>query len=230
MIKPSVLDAMVAAGCTAEQIAAAVKADQASASGAARQARYRARKAAAEASLVTQSDDGDVTSRNDLSPKKENSPTPPKEKTTPISSEAKASSRCERDFFEDFWQAYPRREGPNPKKPAREKFARLIAKGHSPELLIEAVQTLATEHPTPTRFVPQALTWLSQERFEVDAPAMLSGDEFCAEDWPNTRFLVLRFRQEHQTDPPRAVQGGKAGYLIPAAWVANSRQTRAANA
>lgn len=29
MIKPAVLDAMVAAGCTAEQIAAAVKADQA---------------------------------------------------------------------------------------------------------------------------------------------------------------------------------------------------------
>lgn len=79
MIKPEVLDAMVAAGCTAQQIAAAVKADQAGSSGAARQARYRARKA-------SQSDERDVTTvtvTDDLSPKKETSPTPPKEKTTP---------------------------------------------------------------------------------------------------------------------------------------------------
>lgn len=72
MIKPEVLDALVAAGCTAEQIAAAVKADQAKTSGAARQARYRARKA----SRVTQSD---VTSVTGVSPDKERSPTPPKE-------------------------------------------------------------------------------------------------------------------------------------------------------
>lgn len=79
MIKPAVLDAMVAAGCTAEQIAAAVKADQAAGSGAARQARYRARKA-------SQSDERDVTGvtvTDAVSPKKEIPPTPPKEKTTP---------------------------------------------------------------------------------------------------------------------------------------------------
>jgi hypothetical protein len=43
MIKPEVLDALVAAGCTAEQIAAAVKASMGNSSGAARQAAYRAR-------------------------------------------------------------------------------------------------------------------------------------------------------------------------------------------
>jgi len=77
MIKAAVLDAMVAAGCTAEQIAAAVKADQADrSSGAARQARYRARKA----SHVTDSDVTSVTVTDVPSPK-EKSPTPPKEIT-----------------------------------------------------------------------------------------------------------------------------------------------------
>ena len=89
MIKPEVLDAMVAAGCTAEQIAAAVKADQAGSSGAARQARYRARKA-------SQSDERNVTTVTvtaEVPPKKETSPTPPKEKTTPSITEPNGSSK-----------------------------------------------------------------------------------------------------------------------------------------
>lgn len=96
MIKPEVLDAMVAAGCTAEQIAAAVKADQAGSSGAARQARYRARKA-------SQSDERnvtDVTVTAEVSPKKETSPTPPKEKTTPSKSEPNGSSKTPRQALE----------------------------------------------------------------------------------------------------------------------------------
>ncbi len=96
MIKPEVLDAMVAAGCTAEQIAAAVKADQAGSSGAVRQARYRARKA-------SQSDERDVTTvtvTDEVSPKKETSPTPPKEKTTPSKSEPNGSSKTPRQALE----------------------------------------------------------------------------------------------------------------------------------
>jgi len=96
MIKPEVLDAMVAAGCTAQQIAAAVKADQSGSSGAARQARYRARKA-------SQSDERnvtDVTVTGEVSPKKETSPTPPKEKTTPSQSEPNGSSKTPRQALE----------------------------------------------------------------------------------------------------------------------------------
>lgn len=99
MIKPEVLDAMVAAGCTAQQIAAAVKADQGTSSAAARQARYRARKA-------SQSDERDVTSvtvTEAVSPKKETSPTPPKEKTTP-STEPNGSLKTRATRLpDDFW-------------------------------------------------------------------------------------------------------------------------------
>lgn len=136
----------------------------------------------------------------------------------------------ERDFFADFWLAYPRREGPNPKKPAKDRFLRLVAKGHDPDTIIASAKAFAAENPTPTRFIPQAITWLSQERFDDEAPVM-KGDEFCPDEWMNTRFLVLRYRNEHSgNDPPRAVHGGKAGYLIPAEWVAVSKQQQVANA
>ena len=68
------------------------------------------------------------------------------------------------DLFEEFWKAYPRREGPNPKKPARTRFNQLVKAGHDPAAIIAAARQLAKEHPKPTRFVPQAVTWLNQER------------------------------------------------------------------
>lgn len=132
-------------------------------------------------------------------------------------------SHPERDEdFEKFWMAYPKREGPNPRKPALLAFKRAVAKGVQPETLIRAAAALATEHPTPTRFVPQAVTFLNQERWAPDQPAVI-GDEFCPNDWPATRPLVIRFRNENNHDPPPAVQNGKVGFLLPAGWVQNAR-------
>jgi hypothetical protein len=64
---------MVASGCSAEQIAAVVKASLAKNTNAERQARYRDRN---KASQVTESN---VTAATSHSPDKEKSPTPPKE-------------------------------------------------------------------------------------------------------------------------------------------------------
>lgn len=62
MISDAALDAMLSAGCTAEQIVAAVKADRGNkSSGAARQAKYRATKKARE---EAERNAGDVTLRN----------------------------------------------------------------------------------------------------------------------------------------------------------------------
>jgi hypothetical protein len=97
---------MVAAGCTAEQIAAVVKADQSASSGAARQARYRARKA-------SQSDERDVTgvtvTDGDVPPPPpKESPQTPKEitptthKENPPKGGQKKGSRLPSDFTPDF--------------------------------------------------------------------------------------------------------------------------------
>ncbi|MBY5821466.1 hypothetical protein [Rhizobium leguminosarum] len=132
MIKPEILDAMVATGCTPEQIAAVVKASMSKGkSGAERQAEYKARKDAER-----QMTENDVTSvsgdENDDEPlpPKEKSPTPPKE-ITPITETTKRARRLaddwalpaswgqwalsegypettirlQADIFADFWQA-----------------------------------------------------------------------------------------------------------------------------
>lgn len=104
----AVLDAMLEAGCTAEQIVAAVKAaaqeqDARTArrreADAIRKRRQREREAVrhdmSRGQSVTNADDADT-----VSPKKETSPTPPKEKTTPSRSETNVSSKTPRQALE----------------------------------------------------------------------------------------------------------------------------------
>lgn len=173
---------------------------------------------------------GQHVTSGDNPPPKEKSPTPPKE-ITPSRSGDKSPSLCAPDFFEDFWLVFPKREGPNPKKPARDRFHRLVAKGHDPLKLIEAARELSREHPSPTRFVPQAITWLNQERFERDEPALAAAaDVFCVEGDEETRLHIIRYRNENNGhDPPRGIQAGKPGYMIPASWVRSMQLRRQAN-
>jgi len=69
------------------------------------------------------------------------------------------------EAFEVFWKVKPKREGPNPKKDAKLKFVRLVAKGHDPQTIISAAKAWAVADDKATRFVPMAITWLNQERF-----------------------------------------------------------------
>ncbi len=71
--------------------------------------------------------------------------------------------------FDEFWKAYPRRDGPNPRSPAERKFHALVQGGVDPAMLIAAVKKLASEEAAKnnigTRFIPQAMTWLNQHRW-----------------------------------------------------------------
>jgi len=76
-------------------------------------------------------------------------------------------------WFEKFWEAYPsRQQHSNPKKPARQKFEKLVKGGIDPRVLITAAKDYGRQverQGTDPRFVPQAVTWLNQERF-ADEP------------------------------------------------------------
>jgi uncharacterized protein YdaU (DUF1376 family) len=73
------------------------------------------------------------------------------------------------DQFEIFWRAYPRRDGPNPRKPAFQKFAAAIKRGVDPVAIILGAKNYASEverqGKAGTQFVAQASTWLNQERW-----------------------------------------------------------------
>jgi hypothetical protein len=75
--------------------------------------------------------------------------------------------------FDEFWQAYPRRDGPNPRKPAETKFNALVKTGLDPQMLIDAAKKLASDEAARgnigTRFIPQSVTWLNQQRWSDHA-------------------------------------------------------------
>jgi uncharacterized protein YdaU (DUF1376 family) len=83
------------------------------------------------------------------------------------------------DRFDEFWAAYPKRDGDNPKAPAQKKFDALVRSGIDPAVIVAGAKRRAEEARRRgefgTRFVPQAVTWLSQQRFadmaEAEPPA-----------------------------------------------------------
>lgn len=97
--------------------------------------------------------------------------------------------------FEDFWKAYPRRDGPNPRKDAERKFEALVKTGVEPSMMIEAAKQLAVDEArrgnVGTRFIPQAVTWLNQQRW-IDHAAIAFDEQVAAIDWD---AQVARFKR-----------------------------------
>jgi hypothetical protein len=83
-------------------------------------------------------------------------------------------NRANREF-ETFWQVYPsRRPHSNPKKPARLKFETAISRGADPADIIrgaENYRAIVEATGTDARYVAQAQTWLSQERWNDHSDA-----------------------------------------------------------
>lgn len=71
--------------------------------------------------------------------------------------------------FVDFWNEYPKRNGPNPRKTAYQKFIKLIEEGVCPDRLIAAARQYekwVIHKKQDRQFVKQAITWLNQECWE----------------------------------------------------------------
>lgn len=70
-------------------------------------------------------------------------------------------------LFEEFWRAYPKREGPNPKHTALKSFERAVSSGADPQAIIAGAKEFARrEHKiVGSAFVPQAVTWINQKRW-----------------------------------------------------------------
>jgi hypothetical protein len=154
---------MVTAGMPSDAIAAAIEEMEAAgvpkrSAGAERTRRWRERKASQN---VTERH-GDVC---DAPPPKESFPHTPFKEITP-SLPFPNGNGTHRDFFEEFKGAFPKREGANPWKPAKASFARAVGRGADPTTIIAAAKVLAGKHPIPTPYVPQAVTWLNQERWK----------------------------------------------------------------
>lgn len=71
--------------------------------------------------------------------------------------------------FDEFWKTYPRREGSNPKEPAKKLFRGAISKGAAIDEILIGAKKYAdeiTRNRTEPKFVAQAVTWLRQQRWQ----------------------------------------------------------------
>lgn len=70
--------------------------------------------------------------------------------------------------FETFWQAYPKRDGANPKAPALKKFTAAVKSGVDPAAIVAGAASYANaeQNRVGTPYIAQAVTWLSQHRWE----------------------------------------------------------------
>lgn len=89
--------------------------------------------------------------------------------------------------FERFWSAYPKRDGSNPKKTAREKYWRARDNGVSAELLEGAARAYASSlgDKVATQYVAQAVTWLNQERWHDYPPEAAAAAATPPAAWAN---------------------------------------------
>jgi hypothetical protein len=93
------------------------------------------------------------------------------------------SSTIAVEQFEVFWRVYPSRGcHANPKKPAKQSFFAAIKRGADPADIVagaEAYAELVQAVFRDPRFIPQAVTWLNQERW-TDRPAPIPSEP----PWP----------------------------------------------
>lgn len=70
--------------------------------------------------------------------------------------------------FATFWARYPKRLGANPRVAAEKAYAKAIKAGADPAAILHGVERLTVEQRKDigTPYIPQAVTWLNQERWK----------------------------------------------------------------
>jgi hypothetical protein len=83
-----------------------------------------------------------------------------------------AATTAKLDSFDQFWLAYPKRKGANPKAQAKKKFTKLVDSGEDADKIIAGAKAYAAQESDKinTPFIAHALTWLNGRRWEDYEP------------------------------------------------------------
>lgn len=88
---------------------------------------------------------------------------------------ALSRSKPKPERFDEFWAVYPHRGGvKRGRKPALEKFTRLVASGTSEQTLIDGAARSATDRQVIDGYARDPATWLHQEGWTDDVSAQSS--------------------------------------------------------
>jgi hypothetical protein len=205
---------MAAAGCSAEQIAVVVEAQEAARAAEAEAQREKRRAGNAERQRQKRIRDKEsnachgVTERDislrsvterDPSSDKEKSPTPSKEINSIQTSLRSETETRAREAFTEFRKIYPRRSGSQPWTPAEKKFLAICHGGVDPAEILDGVKAYAVAQAGgDPQFVAQAVTWLNQSRWKDDhqpAPQARAGPAIPPQ---NDRRVYIGVDQQKQ--------------------------------
>jgi hypothetical protein len=165
--------------------------------------------------------------KHDASPEKKEE----KEKQDKREEDSRSVAKATRptDEFLEFWKAYPKRQGSNPRKPAFEKWQRLVKSGIDPGKITAAVKAGAgfDGKKVGTEFIPQAIKWLNDQRFDdYEPPSEAARSQaYVRKDSPHWEHLARRWRQENKKEfgPP-----ARDGWAFPIEWIPPSANGAAA--
>lgn len=116
--------------------------------------------------------------------------------------------------FQEFWAAFPKRDGANPKAKAEKLYTAAVKSGVAEQTIIDAAKLCSDDYRRRnewgSRFVPRATTWLSEQRWgdETGKPQQARDSE------PDWGACVRAFR----AGAPWVWKGpepGQAGCLVP---------------
>lgn len=117
-----------------------------------------------------------------------------RENTSPVAEATRGVSLK----FEEFWKERPRRDGDDPRKPAEKKFNALVKTGVDPEMIISGAKLASAAARERgiygTKFIPQTVKWLNDQRFVDYAAEAYNADEPKGIDWDAVLTSFKRFR------------------------------------
>lgn len=137
--------------------------------------------------------------------------------------------KAKNDDFERFRAAYPKRDGTDPKEPARKKFEAMVKSGINPDLIIAGAEVFAAAEQKRgnigSRFIPHSATWLNKRQWEDHQPQRETSAASEAESW---RIPVENWRRDPSTWASHAwgPAPGEPGCQVPKSLLTNLAQSR----
>jgi hypothetical protein len=218
-MSPDMIDAMIAAGLTREQMAALLKHELA------KQEKAKAEKRAADAarqrksrlsrSVTVTACDIDGQSVTERAPYTEDARTYAEPEPTNTTNKGKndiltdiSKIPAEKPDvgFDPVWDAYPRRQGGNSRKNAEARYRKAVRAGVDPEAILAGVRAYAAHcdatGKTGTEFVKTAEAWLNGQLWESDWSISLSRPGPPHRQANNRRSLADALHRILPDEPP----------------------------
>jgi len=120
-----------------------------------------------------------------------------------------ARGRAEGEAFEEFWKAFPKRDGDNAEAPARAAWRKAIATGERPDTIIAAAKDYASATARRERqYIASASRWLGEERWRGAAPPKGAPGVWIKQGSPEWVPWSDHWRATKGKSPPVDAKGG----------------------